>query len=78
MESAISNTRGRLEIAEALLRGGLSGEEARARRTEVLKRSKRGRLLLRLEGIERAMHKLQVRPQVCLPWELSKRAPDDR
>lgn len=53
-----ANIRARLEIAEALLRGELSGEEARARRTEVLKRSRRGRLLLRIERIERAVERL--------------------
>jgi hypothetical protein len=51
----VSNIRARLEVIEALLRGELSRKEARARRAKVLKRSKRGRMLLRIERIERGI-----------------------
>lgn len=55
MESTImSDIRARLEVAEAVLNGILSPKEARARRAELLQRSHRGRLLLRIERIERA------------------------
>jgi hypothetical protein len=71
MGSAISSTRARLEVAEALLRGELSPEEARVRRAELLKRSRRGRLLLR---IEKAGAKLEALP----PWEPIDVLPQDR
>jgi hypothetical protein len=49
----VGAVRARLEVIEALLRGELSRKEARARRAEVLQRSRRGRMLLRIERIER-------------------------
>jgi hypothetical protein len=73
MGSAISSTRARLEVAEALLRGELSPEEARRRRTELLKRSRRGRMLLRIERIEKAGAKLEALPIDVLPQDRPQR-----
>jgi hypothetical protein len=58
----ITNIRARLEIAEALFRGELAPEEARVLRTKALKRARRGRMLLRIEKIERAVAKLATLP----------------
>ena len=45
--------RKRLAICEAVIAGTLSLDEARRRRVEILQRSQRGRMLLRIERIER-------------------------
>jgi hypothetical protein len=57
--ATMSSIRARLEVAEALLRGEVSPEEARVRRSELLKRSRRGRLVLRIERIERAAARIE-------------------
>jgi hypothetical protein len=49
----VTTMRARLEVIEALLRGEVSREEALRRRAELLQRSRRGQLLLRVERIER-------------------------
>jgi polyhydroxyalkanoate synthesis regulator phasin len=43
----------RLAICEAVLAGKLTVEEARRLRAEILQRSRRGRILLRIERAER-------------------------
>jgi hypothetical protein len=44
----------RLGICEAVIAGKLTVEEARQRRVEVLRQTRRGRLLLRVERAERS------------------------
>jgi hypothetical protein len=46
----------RLLLAEQVATGQLTPAEARRRRTEILQRSRRGRLLLRIERIERSVY----------------------
>jgi hypothetical protein len=46
----------RLLLLELVATGQLTLAEARAKRTEVLQQTRRGRLLLRIERAERAMH----------------------
>ena len=43
----------RLALCEAVLAGEVTLDEARRRRTEILQRSRRGRMLLRIERAER-------------------------
>jgi polyhydroxyalkanoate synthesis regulator phasin len=45
----------RLLLAEQVATGKMSLDEARRRRTEVLRQTRRGRLLLRIERIEKAV-----------------------
>jgi hypothetical protein len=43
----------RLGVCESVMTGALTIQEARRRRAEILQRSRRGRLLLRIERAER-------------------------
>jgi hypothetical protein len=45
----------RLLLAEQVATGQMPLAEARAKRTEILKQTRRGRLLLRIERIEKAV-----------------------
>jgi hypothetical protein len=47
------STRKRRAICEAVIAGALPLDEARRRRAEILERSRRGRILLRIERAER-------------------------
>jgi hypothetical protein len=53
----------RLLLLDLVAAGQIPLDEARRRRTEILQRSRRGRLLLRIERAEHLTTKLRPRPE---------------